>query len=80
MAKASGIVSPEWFVNDDTDAFASAVDQWVSKNLQDEDLDGDEAIARTEEVDFCYSGRKFGTPLSDHEVDERIKDHIPQST
>ena len=60
MAEASGIVSPEWLISDNTgnDNSADAVDKWLLKNLQGKDLDGDLAIDRRNRA-VCHSGRQL---------------------
>ena len=81
MSEASKIVSPEWFLSDDTDHNSTDdLDERFWENLQDEDFDGDLVIAETQKVDFCYSPRHFATPVSDHEVEEKRKHHIPPKT
>lgn len=81
MAESSGIVSPEWFISDNTyDNFANAVDERLLENLQDQDLDRNLVITITQKVDFCHSRRQLATPISDHEVEVRTNNTTEHST
>ena len=57
--------------------YDDAIDKWLSENLQDEDSVWDLAINRNRAI--YHSGGQFATPLSDHEVDVKGKNHISQS-